>query len=427
MGQADAFFVLESRCYNPRSMKHDRAVRWLAVVLVVCAFIGFVLLSFPASKEDTTKLLDFSEFYVAGQIVRQGLGNRLYDFKLQAELQLQVAPVHAFYLRPPFEAILFVPLTYLNYRAAYTTWVMLSLGLLVGASYLIESHSRVSQAITQYARGIPADFGLVLVIFLTFLPTMECFLIGQDSMLMLVVYTLVFVSLKSKRDFVAGCVLACGLFKFHLVIPFAVVFLLRRQWTFLRGFAAVGIVLMVLSIAVSGPNMVTAYPRMFFDSAYRQLMGFQPEYAANLRGLVYLLVGRRIPAVVSGIVVAIFSGLLLWTTARNWNDERFGFCFAAALVAALLTGYHLFVYDLTLLLLPIAIVCGELARGTRLLSNTILNLVLVLFFVPTIHRELILHHIYALMCIPLIVLYVVVMRIVANSGGLGPALNRVLD
>ncbi len=404
-------------------MKSDRAVRLLAVVIVVCAFIGFVLLSFPANKENTSKLLDFSEFYAAGQIVRQGLGNRLYDFKLQAEFQLQVAPVHAFYLRPPFEAILFVPLTYLNYRAAYTAWVMLSLGLLIGASYIIESHSGVSQAITQYARGIPADFGLVLVIFLTFLPTMDCFLIGQDSMLLLAVYTLVFVALRSKRDFMAGCVLACGLFKFHLVIPFAVIFLLRRQWPFLRGFAAVGIVLMVLSIAVSGPHIVTAYPRMFFNTAYRQLMGFQPEYAANIRGLVYLLAGGSIPAVVSGILVATSSGLLLWTTARNWNDDRFGLCFAAALIAALLTGYHLFVYDLTLLLLPVAIVCGELARGRRLLNNTALNLVLVVFFVPTIHRELILHHIYALMCVPLIVLYAVVMKMAADSSRLGPALN----
>ncbi len=97
--------------------------------------------------------------------------------------------------------------------------------------------------------------------------------------------------------------------------------------------------------------------------------------------------------------------LLLGVTAKKWNDEQPELCFAAAVVVALLTGYHSFVYDLILLLLPCAIVCSELARRKSLLSDRTLALVLVIFFVPTIHRELILHQIYALMCLPMVLLF----------------------
>ena len=128
--------------------------------------------------------------------------------------------MHAFYLRPPFEALLFVPFTYLSYRTAYAAWLMFSLAVLSGAARLIQSNTNVLDAILQYTRGIPVDFGLLLVVFLTFAPIMNCFLIGQDSVLILMVYTLVFLALKRGRELEAGGLLACGLFKFHLVLHF---------------------------------------------------------------------------------------------------------------------------------------------------------------------------------------------------------------
>ena len=97
-------------------MRHHRFVRFAAVLLLTIAAVAYLFLRFPADRNNTGTLLDFSEFYAAGQIVRHGLGANLYDLKTQAEFQLQVALVHALYLRPPFEAFLFVPFTYFNYR-----------------------------------------------------------------------------------------------------------------------------------------------------------------------------------------------------------------------------------------------------------------------------------------------------------------------
>ena len=403
------------RCYNPRLMNPERVIRGAVVLVIVSLGIAYAWFSFPANREDTSRLLDFSEFYAAGQMVRHGLGNSLYDLRVQAEFQLKVAPVHAFYLRPPFEALLFVPFTYLSYRAAYAAWLMFSLAMLSGAARLIQGNTNVLDAMFQYTRGIPVDFGLLLLVFLTFSPTMDCLLIGQDSVLMLLIYTLVFLTLKRGWELEAGGLLALGLFKFHLVLPFAIIFALRRRGSFVLGFAGIALLLTAISVLVSGPGVLASYPAMFLNSKYRMLMGFQPEYAANIRGLLYLITPSKIPGVISGAVVAALSAFLLWVTARIWRDSEFELCFSAAVIAALLTGYHSFVYDLSLLLLPVAIVCGELAKRKILLSNLTLNGALIVLFVQPIHYVLMTHQIYALMCVPVVVLFVTVVKIAARQ------------
>jgi hypothetical protein len=396
-------------------MKHERVIRCTAVLLIVFLEIAYAVFSFPANQEDTSRLLDFSEFYAAGQIVRYGLGNSLYDLRVQAEFQLQVAPVHAFYLRPPFEALIFIPFTYLSYRAAYAAWLILSLAVVSGTAWLIQGNTNVLNAMLQYTRGIPVDFGLLLVVFLTFAPTMNCLLIGQDSVLMLMIYTLVFLALKRGRELEAGGLLACGLFKFHLVLPFAIIFALRRRGSFVLGFTGIALLLVAISMLVSGPAVIATYPKIFLNNQYRALMGFQPEYAANIRGLVYLITPGKIPVAISGAMVAALSAFLLWVTARIWKDSKFELCFSATVIATLLTGYHSFVYDLSLLLLPVAIVCGELAKRNILLSNVTLNTTLIVLFVPPVHHVLLIHHIYAVMCVPLAVLFVSVVKIAARQ------------
>lgn len=391
-------------CYNPRAMRWEGAIRFAAVFLIVLLGITYAWVSFPSSKQDKSRLLDFSEFYSAGQIVRQGLGRELYDLKLQAEFQLQVAPVHAFYLRPPFEALLFVPFTYLAYREAYLVWLLLSLSLLLAAAMLIRKNTNVINALLHYAHGIPIDFGLLFVLFLTFAPVMNCLLIGQDSVLILLLYTLCFGALKQRRERTAGIFLACALFKYHLVLPFAIVFTLRRRWAFLSGFAIGAFVLIAISVMVSGPGVIVAYPRMFLNPEYRKLMNFQPEYAANLHGLISFIGSDRVPAL-SLALTAVLSACILWFTARHWNDNQLDLSFSAAVVATLLTGFHAFIYDLSLLLLPVTIVCGELAKRNILLRKSLFNIALLVLFLPPIHHVLAIYHSYALMSIVLFVLY----------------------
>jgi len=403
----------------------ERAIRFVAALAVTSLVVGVALLSFPTQKSDDPR--DFSQFYGAAQMVRQGLGRDLYDLRTQAEFQSRVASVHVFYNHPPFETLLFLPLTFFSYRVAYTLWTLISVGLLVGAALLIESRTRVSSTIFRYTR-IPADFVLAFVLFLTFAPATTCLLLGQDSMLMLLIYTLVFVLLRSGAEFRAGCVLACGLFKFQLIVPFVLILLLRRKWSAVWGFGVAGSLLILASVAVSGIQILATYPRfLLFESKYQQIAGFAPEYMPNIRGALHLLVDGRLGPLAFGTLVALFSGLGVSLMAENWRDEQLGFSFSAAIFATLLASFHLYNYDLTLLLLPISVACGELARRERLLSSPIpLSAALVILFIPPLHRLLLLHGVYALMVIPILGLFCTVLWFTRSSFREGDALQRAV-
>jgi hypothetical protein len=101
-------------------------------------------------------------------------------------------------------------------------------------------------------------------------------------------------------------------------------------------------------------------------------------------------------------------------TAKKWNDNELDISFSAATVATLLTGFHLFVYDLSLLLLPVCLVCGELAKRKALLRSTILNATLVVLFVPLVHHLLIVSHLYALMSLVLLTLLMVMLGVIVQ-------------
>jgi len=384
----------------------ERIVRGLAVLFVLTLLVGFVVSSLPQRIND----LDFSEYYSAGQIIRQGLGRQLYDLKVQLDFQLRIAKPHVFYNHPPFEALLFAPFTFLSYRAAYISWVLISVGLLVCAAVIIESNTKVILASSRYAR-MQADFGLVLLLFMTFAPVTTCLLLGQDSPLLLLIYTLTFVLLRRRKEFWAGCLMAGGLFKFHLIVPFVLVLVLRRKWSFLQGFVLVGATLIVISISVSGPSVLVVYPRfLLLNPIYQQVAGFAPEYMPNIRGFVQLLLNGR-AAAISAVLIAGGSVAAIWFAARNWNDEQLGLSFSAAVLAAQMASYHLYNYDLTLLLLPVSIVCGELAGQGRALFRPVLLVALIALFIPLLHRLLLLHSMYALMFIPITMLFVEIIRV----------------
>src|SRR5262249_44732966 len=95
----------------------------------------------------------------------------------------------------------------------------------------------------------------------------------------------------------------------------------------------------------------------------------------------------------------------------------FEFSFSASILATVLTSYHAYNYDLTLLLLPVSIICGKLATQRRLLSSKVFIASLVVLFLPPVHFFLVTHGIYALMCIPILMLFVIVVQSLRHGYG----------
>src|ERR1700682_1194160 len=192
---------------------------------------------------------DFTIFYSAGQIVRQGMGHHLYDEAVEWRVQHEVAPNVASrkaalpYMHAPYEVLVFLPLSFFSYGKAYVLWNLANLAILAALPFLLKPHL---PALQDYRSA------LWTLSFLAFFPVFLTMLEGQDIILLLLFYTLAFGALKKNAWFAAGCWLALGLFRFQLVVPFLIVMLLTKKWKLLAGSLLTATGLAMVSAAIIG-------------------------------------------------------------------------------------------------------------------------------------------------------------------------------
>jgi len=327
---------------------------------------------------------DFAIFYSAGRIVGQGQGNDLYDSALQFRTQQEFAPEVPIrqgalpYNHPPFEAIMFVPLTRLGYFPAYVLWDLLNLLTLASLPFVLRPH-------VPLLRRLPASYFLFSTA--GYFPIFLALLQGQDIILLLMLFSLTYVALKKNVDFTAGCWLGLGLFRFHLVLPIVLILCLKKKRQVAVGFAIVALFLGLISIAVVGWKGTLAYPSYVLHlEAVGGHGAIVPSTMPNLRGLLDILLPLH--SYLLGVGLTLASSLVLFFLASaKWKGDttgaNFDLSFSLIMVVTVLVSYHALAYDLSLLLLPILLVLNYLqtsASGRR--PFALLAPVCVLFFGP---------------------------------------------
>ncbi len=344
--------------------------------LRLCLFsaCGFLLLFhlqlFWALRDEALRgYSDFAAFYAAGKLVHLGPASGLYDYDQQARIQaalfpqVQIRQAPLLYYHPPFEVLLFLPLSFLSYSTAYLLWVFLNLCILLALPWLLKPC---------VARLEITVRPLFPILFLVFFPAFVALIQGQDSVLLLLIFALALRSFSLDHQFKAGCVLALGLFKFQLALPFLVPFVLRCRWKLITGWAFVAVVLALFSTQIVGARGVVQYLGFLWklnqnlaSLGNQETRAIYPSSMPNLRGVVYSLAAGKMPESYLLLLIIIISvGLLLWTaTRRSWDrtedSTAFNLSFALSLTVALLVSYHLQVHDLSLLSLRIIIVLND--------------------------------------------------------------------
>lgn len=296
---------------------------------------------------------DFSNFYTAGKIVQRGQSHQLYDLALQTQIQSQFSEPVALrnralpFMRPPLEALLFLPLSYLSYTRAYAAWVFLCMLLVGGTAAFLRSRIPGFSAIPWWLY-YPACF--------SFCPIFYGFVLGQDAAFMLLLFGLVSVYWIEGKDFRAGCFLGLALIKFQLVLPLILILCLKRQFRTLSGCALVAGLLSLVSIWVVGWKGMIEYPVYLWRLNLKgSAAAIYPSVMPSLRGLVQGWTDPLHPLPRLDWITGVLSlAILLWA-ARQWHtsaprSSRIYFAgVATVLLATLLAGYHEFSYDLSLL------------------------------------------------------------------------------
>src|SRR5580704_1460680 len=338
------------------------AICFLVAMVIVEAGVAWNLRGMLAAG-----YADFTAFYTAGKLVRQGQGSRLYDPQEQWRVQQEFAGDVAIrqrplpYLRLPFEALLFVPFTFLPYSAAYVVWVLLNFGVVISFALFLRKELKSLHEIPAWVPVLVA---------LAFVPVFLTLLQGQDSIFLLLFYSLAYVALREGADFRAGCWLGLGLIKPHLVLPFVAIAFLRGKGKLACGFLLVAIVLLLVSLGVVGWSGFLRYPGYLWELERHTERGLvQPRDNPNLRGLVEGFgLGLAPSPVITSVVIVLSAALVVWVWVRGRKasgDRIAGLIFCQAVLVSVLVSYHAFAYDLSLLLLPIFLLMTEWCDGPR--------------------------------------------------------------
>ncbi len=337
---------------------------------------------------------DFAAYYGATQVIKEGLGKDLYQYETQLRIQQQFSPDRKrplLFNHPAFEALIYLPFGYVSFGNAYILWSLLNLAILL----------MIPLALLPYIPNLMGSLrrNLIMMGCLSFFPVFVTVLQGQDSILLLLTYTLLFVSLKSGHDFRAGFFLGLGAFRFQLTMPFVLAFVFLRRWKLLLGFLTTSGALALVWLSITGWQGGLKYLQLLWtmnQGARSTVSGsdpyaLRPDVMPNLRGFLHTTLAGRVPEIYITVAVVGVSALLIswsiakWMSRAGSGESGLNLPFALHCTVAILASYHLHLHDVTLLLLPILLVADDLAT-TRVsrghLRVALAATMLILFLSP---------------------------------------------
>jgi glycosyl transferase family 87 len=331
---------------------------------------------------------DFRQLYTAGYMVRSGHAYQLYDYESQKYFQNKLvsqADMALPFVRPAYESLLFVPLSLLSYRKAYFVFLGLNVVLLSVCYRLLRPKLEKLARIYSWLPG---------ALFLAYLPIAAALIQEQDSIVLLMLFTLTLGSLESGSELMAGAILGLGAFKFQIVIPIALLFLAWRRWRFALGVAITGALVGLGSVLLVGLSQTKMYAQSLLTfGAHSQVVTGQLWYPLpanlmpNLRGLLFGIANGHLPTAWITWITAVLSLLILFAFAANRPKPEQG-CEALliAIPASALVSYYLLIHDLSILLIPVVITLSRFidseASGDR--DGRLLTRAAALLFVAPI-------------------------------------------
>jgi hypothetical protein len=322
------------------------------LVLQVTTCIGFL----PYVQSGS---IDLRTYYTAGYLVRTGDAAHAYDYQTERQLQnILVSPDTSTTLlmfSPPYTALLFAPLSLAPFKTAFLIFLATNLLLLALTIAIMRPQL---DSLTQRWRPLPD------LLFLSFLPVGLTLMMGQITILLLILYCLCFIALRHQKPFFAGLLLSLALMKFQIALPIALLFLAWKQWRFSFGFLSGAVGLSALSIWIVGMKSFLPYLRSLFltshaataDPYAQAKYAIFPQRMPNLYGLFISLS----PGAHWGMLLTVAASILLIAWAFFQRPSL-----PLALLVGMLVSYHLYFCDLALLLLPISLIANSMLGEDR--------------------------------------------------------------
>jgi hypothetical protein len=332
-----------------------RARRWTSLAFAGAAGAGLGSFLFWTGYWFTVvsgnlKGPDFFSFYSGARLFVTRGGAAVYDLVLQREVQIQVTsqPPDRFivlpYFHPPFYTLLIAPLGYLTYRQAYIAMAIFNVILVVALIVLL-----VRSGLSIHGRAAVVAVALIAGFFPLFVTILQ----GQSDIVVLVPLAAAYVAWARGRLGWAGIFTALALSKPQLLLLLPVLFLARRAWRALAGFAVVLLALGAISVAGLGFGPVVDYLKALGAWAIggslptNGQLAYTDPAVYSLKNILQVLPGGTPTA----LVILLFL-LALAALSLSWRPDKPRLDFALAIAASLVLSPHQNVHDLALLVIP---------------------------------------------------------------------------
>ncbi len=327
----------------------------LLVGLLVYIFGWSANFQEPATGKDMLSGGDYLQFFVAGQLIQHGLNDSLYDFEYVRAFQHDPAvipyewdpDVFGLYIYPPFFVWFCLPFSYLSFHAGAIAWATVMAGFLLAAILLM-------------ARTLPSGrrhFGWLLLGCLFFRPVVMSLYTCQNATLSLLILAACYSLLRGNRPFVAGLVFALLAFKPQLTLVLGLGMLCTRQWRFVGGAIVGGLALLGASLAVSPASTLEYFRVAPSMSRWIDMPGMPLERMSCWYGFWRLaFAGQSLVYVQAATAITTAATLVpLVCIMRRTRRSDHALRFASLVLGSVVLSPHLLSYDLTLLVLPLAL------------------------------------------------------------------------
>jgi hypothetical protein len=201
----------------------------------------------------------------------------------------------------------------------------------------------------------------------------------------LLLLALVYSSLQKGRYAQAGIWLGAGVFRPQLVVPIVFILLFDRRFRSVLGFACSAVAASLISIATVGWREFLDYPRYVWQLEQHLGRGaILPTAMPNLRGFVAIFTrdgyALSLGSTFAGSLFLLILAIRLFRRAEK--AERLDLAFSVAVLASVLVSYHAFMYDLSLLLLPVLFLVNFAVSKKRDMHWSSTLPIALLFFTP---------------------------------------------
>jgi len=331
---------------NPGRWLTAKRLRAHGTILAVCLWSVYVWnLATPGLRDRSGNLkgTDFLHFYTLGSLAVEHRGSDLYDMDAQAALAAQRVPAAAgtryLPLYPPQVSLLFAPLAHLSYDWALALWWSVSASIYGACCFYIW---RVCPRLCGYG-------ALVALLAVAFPGFFHLIAWGQTSALALACFTAMFFLLRERREFLAGLVLGCLIFKPQLGLAAGIVFVAAGAWKTVLGAILSAVAQLSTGAFYYGTEPLRRWVHMMLNvRGVLPLLEPRPYQTHCLRTFWSLLIpwpGLSFGLYVASAIAALGMAIGCWRR----NGTPLALRYSSLLLATVLVAPHLTVYDLVVL------------------------------------------------------------------------------